>query len=482
LVHAPATTDLRDAPHKHLTAVPSPKRVTDRREARFVPKYVEFSLPPAVDDRPNAKRRILGYGLKTGPADLYSAIIELLGTPLDGKRGDFTPRDPVNASYLRKRYGWTYDQIGAWTRQLEKPQPCPHCERGHALLRVHRPKHGGSYRYELVRCQELSDDACVAYDDARPVPRKRTGALPGRQSTKRTSSQLELLAPEKVSEKPDTFPPPAEPAAEVEPIANDDPRVQIVVGIARFHALELRDDVAIVIAQHAAAAGATTAAEYEAAVLRLTATAGIAQKSINDLDAIAIQSTIAAAPLQITSQLDQTTTPSPPKVSGFSDTSGTLAWDINRCLELARRSEPRTTVATATRYRDEIVAMLQKHGIRDPRNIEDEVARILTDHRIVGKPDEPQRTPFRFIRGAIRDGEKLNETPWILTPAHLDDGSGQLARAYAKLPIGQREAIERIICDHLAGDPLDFKRLGALGVSSKQMTRFVVERVRAKTG
>ena len=159
------------------------------------------------------------------------------------------------------------------------------------------------------------------------------------------------------------------------------------------------------------------------------------------------------------------------KVSEKPDTFTTDAWDINRCLELARRAEPRTTIQTAVRYRDEIVGMLRKHGVHDPRTIEDEVARILTDPRIVGPLDRPQRTPFRLIRAAIRDPE-----PWILTPAHLDDGSGQLARAYAALPIGKREAIERLIADHLAGESLDFQRLAALGISSKQMIAFVVQR------
>jgi hypothetical protein len=461
LVYAPAVASPhQEATPKHLTAVPPPKRVTDRRDARFIPKYVELTLPPNVDDQPNAKRRIRGYGLKAGPADLYSAIIELLGTPLDGKRGTFSPRDPVNASYLRKRYGWTYDQIAAWTKHLVRPQPCPHCERGHALLHVHRAKHGGSYRYALIRCQDLSDDRCIPHADARPTPRKRTGALPGRQPAKTsTPTQTELL------------PPVAGPVTDIAPLTLDDPRAHVVAGIARLHAIDLSAGAATIIAQHAAEAGAATAADYEAALLRLTASAGIAKTSVNDLGPAAIRSIIAAAPLQMTAAPEPPTILPDVKVSEKPDTFITDAWDINRCLELARRAEPRTTIETAVRYRDEIVGMLRKHGVRDPRTIEDEMARILTDPRIVGPLDRPQRTPFRLIRAAIRDPD-----PWILTPAHLDDGSGQLARAYAALPIGKREAIERLIADHLAGEPLDFQRLAELGISSKQMIAFVVQR------
>jgi hypothetical protein len=459
LVYAPAVSSPhQDATPKHLTAVPSPERVTDRRDARYIPKYVELTLPPIVDDQPNAKRRLRGYGLKAGPADLYSAIIELLGTPLDGKRGNFSPRDPVNASYLRKRYGWTYDQIAAWTKHLVRPQPCPHCERGHALLHVHRAKHGGSYHYALIRCQDLSDDGCIPHADARPAPRKRTGAPPGRQPAKTPApAQIELLPPVAV--------------IEIASLNLDDPRAHIVAGIARLYAIDLSVGAATTIAQHAAAAGAATAAEYEAALLRLTASAGLAKTSVNNLDPAAIQSIIAAAPLQMTAAPEPATTLPSVKVSEKPDTFTTDAWDINRCLELARRAEPRTTIQTAVRYRDEIVGMLRKHGVHDPRTIEDEVARILTDPRIVGPLDRPQRTPFRLIRAAIRDPE-----PWILTPAHLDDGSGQLARAYAALPIGKREAIERLIADHLAGESLDFQRLAALGISSKQMIAFVVQR------
>lgn len=450
---------------RHLAAVEGPNRTLDRRTSNYLVQYVELGLPPKPDTRPEPKRRLLGYGLKPGPAQLYSALVQLLGDEFDGKKGHYDPHQRVNASYLSQRYGWTYDQVESWTRSLEKPWPCPHCERGHALLRVQRGKRGASHHYSLVRCQDLPDDSCLALDDALPKPRARTGGA---------SPSLE-------DAKPDTTP---DPAREL-PLPLEDQRVLVINAIARFHRIDLTHDDVIAIAT--AASGYDTVADYEATTLSSVTASRMLGISVRDAVAGASansetspSSTQNATALKVSEKADTFSVPperndgSPTDPAALPDDVRT--WAQNRILDFARRVEPFTTPRAAKKILDDLLLpAIAAQGKTTAKSLVDEIHRILTDPRIAGSTatQSGPNKPIAMLRNGIADG-------WIWhTYDHADADASLWNKIWGRMPRKKRDAAVTEIRRHLESrEPLDYQRLNNLGIGKAPFVRYAVERVR----
>jgi hypothetical protein len=147
-------------------------------------------------------------------------------------------------------------------------------------------------------------------------------------------------------------------------------------------------------------------------------------------------------------------------------------WGTAQIHELARRAEPRTSLAQAKALRDEFYARCITHVSGDAALAEDELARIVTDRRICGGAgvDSPQK-PIAMLRDGFKKG-------WIWTPSHEDDGSGQLHRAFERLAPGDQAVVEQIFRS-ADRSRLDYARLRRHGVTSKQMIAYLRQRFSA---
>ncbi len=125
------------------------------------------------------------------------------------------------------------------------------------------------------------------------------------------------------------------------------------------------------------------------------------------------------------------------------------------------------TLGQAAKICDEFYRSCVEHAGGDVEAAQSELERILTDPRFCSTPSrEPPRKPIALMRTAFREG-------WIWKRAEDDDGTGQFARAFAKLPPGDQAEIARIFRAHAVDQtPLDIGRLKRHGVSSKGMIAF----------
>ena len=148
----------------------------------------------------------------------------------------------------------------------------------------------------------------------------------------------------------------------------------------------------------------------------------------------------------------------------------TTQWARERLLELMKRREPWTTQGQAAQLYDEVHGRILARVGDDPVAIEREMQRILTDPRICGRIDDPTKNPIALLRASLADG-------WIWRPYEEDDGTGKLERAFRKLAPGVQSQITLIFERHRqAGEPLPYKQLEALGITSKPMISYLTKR------
>ncbi|MDP9148931.1 MAG: hypothetical protein M3O36_03170 [Myxococcota bacterium] len=144
-------------------------------------------------------------------------------------------------------------------------------------------------------------------------------------------------------------------------------------------------------------------------------------------------------------------------------------WAQERLLELMQRREPWSTHGQAAQLYDEIEGRIQARVEDDPVTVERKTQRILTDPRICGRRDDPQKNPIALLRTSLADG-------LIWRPYEDDDGSGKLERAFRRLAPGAQNDITVIFERHRAGEPFPYKKLEALGVTSKPMIAYLIKR------
>ena len=508
---------------RHLASVDPPRCFLDRRHQPFVPVYTEFSRIG-----PDGKGRI-GSELSPAAAYFYSVIISRQGLATDGRRVSQSEREgqtpfrPHNlcAGDFVADYGWTYETIQGLAKECARPHPCWHCGRAHALIRVAHTR-GRRNRYIILRCQDLRDEECVPLSMIQRPKRVPTGAA-GMRAVQKNELQTAFALEEAVREPGTVRHSRSLPVAEtsqtarpcrtvpsvddIPPESDFEARLMILNGIVRLNDVTVAPEVLRAIASELQVTGA---AELESALIGAVVVASIQQTPITAtlvVETFARQSTseqhVSDAPLQshaAPSKPIENTAPSgvsqrvqPTDDAGrfaqsasskLTDTVGQLSrpeqafevrrWATDRVLELARRSEPGTTVGQAANICDEFYRKCLEHVGGDLAAAESELQRIVTDPRFCGTPSrKPARKPIALIRTAFRED-------WIWTRADKDDGAGQFARAFGKLAPGDQAEVARLFEDHaVGGSPLDLARLRRHGVSSKGMIAFCRARLGA---
>lgn len=471
---APLSRPRSSAPAKNrrgLEAVAS----CDRRKSSWTAVYVEFTAPAEADRR--------GCGLKPTEALWASRMIEVLGDPMDGRRGsvDYVPPLKVNGAYLLNRYcgmvrsgeeagqgdesevavsarsrSTLYGQLRTAVARLARPVPCSQCGRGHAFIRLTPGKRGGSNSYALVRCADLREQECVSFEAAIPVKRVRTGAPAG------ASSRGE------VSGFSDTF-------FTAAPLAEDDARARLVAAMASvFGGCDLPGSVAAAIASYLVAMDADSAM-YEQAFTAVIARASLSRRDLATLafeeigqwlgEALSgkvssFSDSGAATSARKVSEVSETSAGGgTQKVSDFSHASALDDGALRLVIEHARRAEPKTPRAVAVGYRDEFLRLIAARGFVG-RKAEDELVRILTDPRVTAPG---VRKPIAVIRKGLRPGGCLWE-------ACDDLDESVAARGLANLYPGVRAEAEAIMRRAVAdGRPPDFAALKRLGIEKPEM-------------
>jgi len=441
-----------------LATAPAPSGSTiDRRHQVWVPLYLEF-LRHGRD-----RNGRLGYGLDPGPAALLCIIIHRQGMPADGRRESKGERDGterfrphnLSAGELVRDFGFSYDQIESWGRRLQEHHPCPYCDRAHRVLTITQSR-GRPNRYRLMRCNEVSDKECIPVAEAMPEKRKKTG---GRVMPDDGSEPFAFL-----TGRVDV----AEPSGKLRQFGGGDepPRPTSDTGKRRLalDAIALLEDVdapADVLDAIASGVDTSDVALLRDTLLRVVATASIRRVAMTP----GTVAEIVDDPDEVSEKVRRS---SPPVSVAEGDT--TTRWARERLLELMKRREPWTTQGQAAQLYDEVHGRILARVGDDPVAIEREMQRILTDPRICGRIDEPTKNPIALLRASLADG-------WIWRPYEEDDGTGKLERAFRKLAPGVQSQITLIFERHRqAGEPLPYKQLEALGITSKPMISYLTKR------
>jgi len=513
-VHARSAAEPKARPAergtRHLAALPKQlAHRLDRTDAPYLALTQEFMRAPrrTSDGRPAHWTEGGGYGLRPVEATVYAALVECIGVgPEDGKHGKFVPRAgnggraKINGAYLKKRYGFSYAQVGAAIKGLSVPNPCPHCARGHVLVVSRREGRGASYEFDLVRCQDLAPEECVAWDAALRAEGRRPQVTPIRK--KQPSFDFgggnggddgrPPDAPAKVSQNRDTFPRGSRRTMMVEveaipliaepvPVEPADPRVAIVAATAlAFHGIALPERLALAIVGSVDASGS---GDYDAALVAVLM--GAAGRPLIDLAEADVRMLLQANPRfesaeEVSQNRDTFAPPPVPSTSAPARPAPrhvTGDWALDRILEGARRDEPGTTVETAERLRGEVVAAARRElgASASPRAIEDQVHDTLSREALHGRLGAP--APRGYV-ALLRSGIAASD-PWLIRP---HDPLARARKAYERrIPADARAAVEAHVLQHVRGRcGLDLELLKHHDITSRQMIDFVVAMVRAR--
>lgn len=476
----------RAAAHRPLAAAPpSTTPHVDRSARPWVPLYLDLIARALPDGRP-------GADTGPGPAMLYSLIVQRQGTPQLGRRPSAAERDgrekfspnPITSTEILRRFAVSHDQLQNWETVLAGPRPCAACERAHPMIRVQR-RPGFPKRYTLLQCSDVAPGEAIPI--ARAVRRKRakTGGAPAdradglfdgapapseevRGSAERSQTTIPPRAG--VSEKVRDL---AASGGSSDPPSIAEARLIALVGISALEGVSAPPEILDAIAQNVET---TDVAALRDALLHVVAASSIQHETLSPAFvslALREREILLAA--------------SPPHGAAGNDGGlhvlpndhdpAFLRNALLRVLELARRTEPETTPTRARRYRDEIVAAItERFGQRTAAErtagapahvsneiIERELFRILSDPRVVGRPDDRTKKPIALIRDGLRTG-------WIWVPADADTDGHRLTRAFQKLSPGIQSAVLRIFEEyHATREPLPRQRLAQLGVTSRAM-------------